>query len=264
MQRTIEADAWSDYHRNGYLRLGRVCGEDELDELRTRIDEIMMGTAPIDFDRLMMQLDANTEDYSKVKGGGMGHQRASLNYRKIQGLEFDPIFLAFMQKPVFREVAAYVYGAHTDTTCFRAMFMNKPAEMGSFLPWHQDAGGSFHIDRDPLVTIWTALDDATVENGCMQIVPGSHTLGILSEQGFKITEEQEREICPEEKIVDVEVKAGDAVVLHNWLLHRSGVNQTSDARRAFSVCYLDARTVSDRGTEFSLIFGEGAMKPEEL
>ena len=47
-------------------------------------------------------------------------------------------------------------------------------------------------------------------------------------------------------IVHLELKAGEVALLHNWLLHSSDVNKTSIARRAFSVCYLDARTQCDR------------------
>ena len=54
----------------------------------------------------------------------------------------------------------------------RAMFMNKPARRGAVLPWHQDRWTG--LDPDPLVTIWTALDPCTIDNGCMRIIPASH------------------------------------------------------------------------------------------
>lgn len=263
MQRIISQDRWSDYHRDGFLKIGRQCSAGELAGLQRRIDEIMLGRASLDYGRLTMQIDADTDRYEEVRGGGIGHQEASLNYRKIQGLEFDPLFLAYMQKPVFAEICAYVYGAHASIACFRAMFMNKPAHKGSDLPWHQDGGSSWYVDRDPLVTVWTALDPATPENGCVQVVPGSHHLGILSEQGHTISDEHERVWCPEDRIVDLTMDAGDVVILHNWLLHRSGVNRMDIARRAFSACYIDARTQSSRKSSFSTIFGEGAMMPEQ-
>ncbi|MDF2440343.1 MAG: hypothetical protein JWN98_1327, partial [Abditibacteriota bacterium] len=59
----------------------------------------------------------------------------------------------------------------------------------------------------------------------------------------------------------VELEAGEAVLLHNWLLHRSDTNSTNIPRRAFSVCYMDANTV---GGTFNTIFGEGALTPEVL
>ena len=264
MQRMISQDQWSDYHRDGFLKIGRQCSNGELAGLQRRIDEIMLGRAPLDYGRLTMQLDPNTDRYDEVKGGGIGHQGASLGYRKIQGLEYDTLFLAYMKKPVFREICAYIYGAHASIACFRAMFMNKPAHQGSDLPWHQDGGGSWHVDRDPLVTVWTALDPAKPENGCVQVVPGSHQLGILSEQGHTITGEQERELCADDRIVDLTMEPGEVVILHNWLLHRSGVNMMDIARRAFSTCYIDARTRSSRKSSFSMIFGEDALMPGQV
>ncbi len=264
MQRIISQDQWSDYHRDGFLKIGRQCGREELADLQQRIDEIMLGRAPLDYGRLTMQLDSNTDRYDQVKGGGIGHQGASLGYRKIQGLEFDALFLAYMKKPVFREICGYIYGAHASVACFRAMFMNKPAQQGSDLPWHQDGGSSWYVDRDPLVTVWTALDPATSGNGCVQVAPGSHQLGILSEKGHTITDEQEQEFCPEDRIVDLTMKPGEVVILHNWLLHRSGLNRVDIPRRAFSVCYIDARTRSSRKSHFSMIFGDGALMPEQV
>src|SRR6266702_3430829 len=67
------------------------------------------------------------------------------------------------------------------------LFMNKPAHKGTLLPWHQDGGAIWGLDRDPLATLWTAIDPATRANGCVQIVPGSHHLGLLSEFGHTIT-----------------------------------------------------------------------------
>lgn len=260
----ITQDQWGQYHRDGFLRIGSQSDRRELEGLQERIDEIMLGQAELDYDRLMMQLDSSTGKYDDVSGGGKGLREPSLNYRKIQGLEYDALFLKYMQKPIFREICAYIYGGHASVACFRAMFMNKPAQLGTELPWHQDGGGSWHIDRDPLVTVWTALDPATVENGCVQVVAGTHQLGILSEQGHTITPEQEARFCPMESIVDLELEPGEVMILHNWLLHRSGVNRSDISRRAFSACYIDARTRHDNGNQYSLIFGEGAMNPQEL
>ena len=101
-----------------------------------------------------------------------GHKGATLAYRKIQDLELDPLFCAFLTRPLFLEICARIYGDHTPIALFRAMFMNKPAHQGTFLPWHQDRWSA--LDRDPLVTVWTALDPATRDNGCVQLIPGSH------------------------------------------------------------------------------------------
>ena len=135
------------------------------------------------------------------------------------------------------------------------MFMNKPANRGTWLPWHQDRWT--FIDPDPLLTIWTALDPATKENGCVQIVPGSHRNGLINPEhlsGF-LTKEQALEHCPPEKIVHLELKAGEVVLLHNHLLHASDINRSAQSRRAFSVCYMDASTRDTRdNSSFPIAF----------
>jgi ectoine hydroxylase-related dioxygenase (phytanoyl-CoA dioxygenase family) len=132
--------------------------------------------------------------------------------------------------------------------------MNKPARKGTFLPWHQDRWT--HLDRDPRITLWTALDPATKANGCVQIIPASHRMGIINKQdgsGF-LTPAQAAEHCPAEKAVYLELKAGKCALLHNWLLHASDVNQTDIPRRAFSDYYMDAATRSSKNETFTRVF----------
>src|SRR4029079_12712125 len=123
-------------------------------------------------------------------------------------------------------------------------------------------GTQWGLDRELFITIWTALDDATVESGCMQVVPGSHRLGLRAERGHTITPEQEGRYCREEDSLFLEARAGEAFLLHNYLLHRSGLNRADHPRRAFSVVYMDAATrrVKD-GAGFPIVFGEAAGIP---
>jgi len=60
------------------------------DSLQQRIDEIMLGQAPLDYDRMLMQLDSTTGQYKDRGSQTKGHKGATLNYRKIQDLERDP------------------------------------------------------------------------------------------------------------------------------------------------------------------------------
>jgi hypothetical protein len=125
------------------------------------------------------------------------------------------------------------------------MIMNEPARQGTILPWHQDGGDDWKLDRDPLVTIWVALDPATTANGCLEVVPGTHRLGLLTDEGGTLGDADAERHCPLERRRPLELDPGHGVLLHNWLIHRSGVNPSSRSRRAFTACYLDGRT---RGT----------------
>ena len=268
---------WQEYEREGYLRLGRCLTDEELAAMQQRMDGIMLGTAPVDYDRMMMQLDRIPGKTDEPGPGTKGHKGATLHYRKIQDLEFDPLFLRYMQKPLFRHICCMVYGEDVTIACMRAMFMNKPAGRsaggpthpssqtvgGTHLVWHQDRLRNF--DRDPLITIWTALDPATVANGCVHIAPRRHHTLINPTHSFGfMTDEQAQGLVAEAETIPLEMDAGEAVLLHNYLPHSSGVNSTAIARRAFSVCYMDAATVDSHNHEYSLIFGDGALATAQL
>jgi hypothetical protein len=264
MNSILSKAQWTQYDRDGYLRLGRVLNDGDLRALQQRINAIMLGTAPVHYERMLMQLDSDSGKYEDAGVQSRGHKGATLNYRKIQELEFDPLFLEYMQRPLFREICAHVYGADTPVAAFRAMFMNKPARKGTFLPWHQDRWT--YLDRDPQITVWTALDPATIGNGCVQVIPGSHKLGLINPahgSGF-LTPAQAAQHAPASKVVFMELEPGEAMLLHNYLLHASDVNRTDISRRAFSVCYMDARTVTTNNEKYSTIFGPGALRVEDL
>jgi hypothetical protein len=249
------------WEEQGYVRLGRVASSDQLAALQRRIDDLMMGRLPTE--GIYFQLDSESGDYGKLAFGDGTWQGPTLNYRKIEHLEGDPVFLEYLQHPRFKAICEAVYGP--EVAIYRAMFMNKPAGKGTYLPYHQDGGTQWHLTTDPLITVWTALDDSTIEKGCVQVIPGSHKLGLLSEQGHTITPEQEARYAKDEDSVFLEAKAGEAILLHNFLLHRSGINQRPDEpRRAFSVCYMDGATRSTTdGRSFPKAFGEGALRVEE-
>lgn len=255
----ITDEQWQQFDEEGYLRLGKVMDDTEHQQLQERIDDIMLGTAPLDYEKMMMQLDTTTGKYKDLGAQTKGHKGSTLHYRKIQDLEEDPHYLAYMQKPLFQNLCAHVYGDETRVASFRAMFMNKPAGSGTFLPWHQDRWKT--LDRDPLLTVWMALDSATIENGCVQVIPRSHKWGLINPDhgaGF-LTEDQSVEAVKRSQPIHLELEAGEAVALHNWLLHSSDTNHSPIARRAFSVCYMDAATVDSSGKTYPVIFGEGAI-----
>lgn len=244
---------WQTYERDGYLKLGRLLTDEQLQALQQRIDEIMLGQADVDYDSLLMQLDSQTGQYEDLGEQTTGFKGATLDYRKIQGLEYDRVFLAYMGRPIFRDLCARVYGPQTQISCFRAMFMNKPAGKGTLLPWHQDRWQS--LDRDPLLTVWTALDPATRSNGCVQVIPRSHHRLVNPEHHSAFLEPHHVAAhCPEAQVVYIELEAGEVALLHNWLLHRSDVNATDRPRRAFSVCYMDGRTIDQQNKSYFPVF----------
>jgi len=251
----VTNDQWKEYEEKGYLKIGRL-DEAQLRKLQDRIDEIMLGKADLDYNRLMMQLDSATGAYEDAGEQTLGFKGATLDYRKIQELECDSVFRDYLIDPVFEDICARAYGAQTSVALFRAMFMNKPANRGTFLPWHQDRWTA--LDRDPQITVWTALDPATRKNGCVQVIPGSHKNGLINPthpSGF-LSKAQAAAICTPDRIVHIELEAGEVALLHNYLLHASDVNRSTQSRRAFSVCYMEADTLQNgEAGKFPAVFG---------
>jgi hypothetical protein len=245
---------WNDYARDGYLHLGEVLTETEVRVLCQRADDLALGR--VANSNVQMQLDTGGV-YEELPNAVTAFDRGTIGYRKIQGLEADEHFDLLLRHPRFREVCARIYGAHCSVSIFRAMVMNKPAEQGTVLPWHQDGGAVWALDRDPLVTTWVALDRASSSNGCVEIIPGSHRLGLLSTYGSTVSEDDVARYCPAESVLPLEVEAGHAVLLHNWMLHRSGVNPGATPRRAFTACYMDGRTLNtSTGSPFPMVWGK--------
>ena len=141
--------------------------------------------------------------------------------------------------------------------------MNKPAQEGTYLVWHQDRWSN--LDRDPQITIYTALDPASIENGCVHIIPRSHRQLVNPSHGSGfLTEAHIEEIVSQADPLPLELAAGEVVLLHNWTLHSSGINQTQTPRRAFSICYMHGDTKNQSGGVYPRIFGEGALTVEQF
>ena len=119
---------------------------------------------------LFFQRDTKTGVFRDLQFG-RGYEGPWLNYRKIEKLEKDALFLAWIQNPLFERISRALIAG--DIAIYRAVLMNKGRQGGTVLPWHQDGGLFWGVDRDPILQIWTALDDAPEEAGCVEVFPGA-------------------------------------------------------------------------------------------
>ena len=108
----------------------------------------------------------------------------------------------------------------------------------SEFPWHQDNG---YVSLEPAtnVTVWIALDDVNIENGCVWVMPRSHKQGLLP-HGSKSAESWHLEVSVEGDGLPAILRAGEAVAFSGLTLHRSKLNFTNQPRRAFFMEYCDA------------------------
>ena len=175
---TVTQSQWDAFDKDGYVVIPSAIKPSTLTTLQTRIDSIMLGTADVPYSKLMMQLDSPDRSYANTGEQSMGHKGPTLNYRKIQNLDEDKVWMDFMRAPLFDDACKRVYGEDKPITSFRCMFFNKPAGKGTPLPWHQDRWQ--YLSKEPKLTVWSALDDATEATGCVYVIPGSHKLGVLN------------------------------------------------------------------------------------
>jgi hypothetical protein len=227
------------FAEDGFARLGRVAADAALDAMRARTEDLMLGN--VAYDGLFFQLDTDSGKYEDLTYG-QGWKGPSLNYRKIEKVELDPIFSAWIDNPLFERIARAHVGEGEDVVIYRAVIMSKKERGGTVLPWHQDGGHFWGLDRDPQLQIWTALDDAPAPAGCVEIVPGSHRRGLATPNGGVVPRNIVDASTAERDAVALPARAGEAILIHNYAWHRSGVNVTAAPRRALSVCYMPAST----------------------
>lgn len=225
------------YREHGWARLGLVAREEELVLLRQRVDDLMLGH--IKYPGMFFQIDTITGNYDDLTYG-RGYEGPSTNYRKIEKLELDPLFWSWIKHPVFTELAKRVYGERV--SIYRSVLFNKANTGGTRLPWHQDGGKFWGIDRQPELQVWMALDDAPIDAGCVEVFPGSHHAGLVTELGGVVPPNHVEAREPEKHSVLVPAKAGEVVLIHNHTWHRSGVNTTGRTRRALTICYAHGDT----------------------
>jgi hypothetical protein len=231
------APALADYAELGYGRLGQVLSAEALAELGARIDDLMH--ARVRHEGMFFQLDSPTGRYEDLTFGD-GWQGPSSDYRKIEKLELDPLFRAFIGNPLYERIArALIPGP---IALYRAVLFTKSARGGTSLPWHQDGGAFWGVDPAPHLQIWVALDDCPVDGGCLEVLPGSHRAGLASPQGGTVTDEALRAADAERRAVPLPARAGEVMLIHNHLWHRSRVSTSGRRRSALSVCLMSADT----------------------
>jgi hypothetical protein len=227
----------AEFAAHGFARLGRVLSDDGLAALGARVDDLMH--ARVRYDGLFFQRDSATGRYEDLEFA-KGWQGPSPDYRKIEKLELDPLFRAWMTNPLFERIARRLIDG--PIALYRAVLFTKSAAGGTALPWHQDGGRFWGVDRAPELQIWTALDDCAVDAGCVEVLDRSHATGLATAEGGVISDALLHAADAERRALPVPARAGEALLIHNHLWHRSGVNRTGRRRSAVSFCYMSAAT----------------------
>ena len=157
----------------------------------------------------------------------------------------DPVFDAFSHGPALAELGADL--GLTAPQVWQSMLIFKQPHIGGEVGWHQDA--SFFVTEPMTVTtFWIALEDATLDNGCLWVQPGGHRSPLreryVCEAGRLRMEALDATPWPDTgSALAVPVKAGTLVVFGGLLPHYSAPNRSPVSRLAYTLHVTDARAV---------------------
>lgn len=125
---------------------------------------------------------------------------------------------------------------------YSSMALCKPAHGGAEKPWHQDLA-YFQVNRfDGICGLWIALDPATVDNGCMHVIPGGHHSGPRKHHWTAVDCEITLDEVNPADAVPIELPPGGVMVFHGMLPHETPVNNSGKRRRALQFHYRSAET----------------------
>ncbi len=229
------------YQSNGYLILEGALSLDEVGALREETVEFCRGR------RGGLYKSAAENEQFRASVGALSDEEVQARVLCIhQPHKASPVMHGFLGHPAIVNVLTTVVGPNVK--CMQSMlFIKSAGKPGQ--AWHQDEDYIPTRDRS-LIGAWVALDDATVENGCLWIIPGSHREGILWPQyphkdpRFDCANESYDFPYTDRDSIPVEVKAGSVVFFNGYLLHRSLPNARSTGfRRALVNHYMRAESL---------------------
>lgn len=212
------------FHEQGYLAQVKLLEEWQVEALNHELETLMTGDHPNQ--HLFYEFHSNeSADPNAVLFHSLGHWRITPGFHDI------------LWNPAFVMAASQLLGNRAVRFWHDQLFC-KPARHGGVVAWHQDY--SYWTRTVPMqhLTCWTGLDDASVDNGCLYYVPGSHRWGLLDKPELAgdmdgllgyLSDEQRAAFQP----VPIEMKKGYATFHHPLMVHGSYENKSDRSRRAF-------------------------------
>ncbi len=240
------------YRKEGYLGVDGVLSAAEVEELRRVTDEFVERSRQVSQHDDIFDLEP-------------GHSPQQPKLRRIKNpAAHHPVYDRALRHRGILDLVSQLIGP---AIRFNGQKLNlKSAEFGSPVEWHQDWAFYPHTNDD-LLAVGIALDDMTLENGCLLVIPGSHRGPILDHhQDGRFVGAVTQAEFDDAAAVPVQLRAGGISIHHARALHGSLPNTSTRPRRLllFQYCAGDAWPVmgtSQDSWEQTLLCGELTYEP---
>jgi ectoine hydroxylase-related dioxygenase (phytanoyl-CoA dioxygenase family) len=221
------------YHRDGYIVIEGLVPPEEVEALGSRLREYTHGGRP-------PTLSIRIQIEPRIQRGELAVDHPGDGIRKVDGLvQGDDLFQKLGLNENIVGIIEQILGQ--DIKMFRNSLLMKPPEVGSQKGMHQDSP-YWPIEPMELCSCWFALDDATVENGCMGVLPGWQKKGPLPH--VHVTDDyviDERYYDPSFMVL-APVRTGGGLFFHSLLPHYTAPNRSQKWRRAIALSYMSAKS----------------------
>lgn len=256
----MEPDQLAQYERDGFLVMPDFVSPAACDRLKAQAEELVRDFDPAGVISIFSTREQtrSSDDYFLDSGDkirfffeenafssdGTLRQSKDQSINKIGHAlhDLDPVFDEFSRTSEIRQLVSDL--GVDDPLLLQSMYIFKQPRIGGEVTCHQDAT-FLYTEPLRLVGLWFALEDATLDNGCLWAIPGGHRLGLKSKflraegQGTRL-EVIDDSPWPEDNLQPLEVKKGTLIVLHPLLPHLSRENRSAKSRHAYTLHVIDA------------------------
>jgi phytanoyl-CoA hydroxylase len=251
---TLTPGQRTQYARDGFLILPGFVETRSCDRLRARAEKLVQEFDPGEIISIFSTKEQNrlTDDYFLDSGDkirfffeedaflpdGTFKQSKEQSINKIGHAlhDLDSVFSEFSRTPDIEQLVNEL--GIQRPLLLQGMYIFKQPKIGGEVTCHQD---STFLYPEPIgiAGLWFALEDATLENGCLWAIPGGHKMGLKSRwlrsaEGMRF-EVFDSSSWPEEKLIPLEVRKGSLIILEGLLPHKSLANRSTKSRHAYTL-----------------------------
>jgi phytanoyl-CoA hydroxylase len=234
------------FHQQGYLVVHDAFTNTEVNDALAGLLDLIGGMYPA---YRGVQYEKNTRELIAT----LPNEQKQDSVRKLfKMVEYEERIAALARHPQMIALLARLVGDTPEL--FQDQALLKPPLIGREKPWHQD-NAYFNVPPDTAVVgVWIALDQATPENGCMYVIPGSHREGPVIH--FK---RRDWQICDTDVAADnawtVPLKPGGCLIFHGLLHHGTPPSRSPQRRRALQFHYKPASATQIAPEQRLAVFG---------